>query len=331
MHSASTQPSPSAKATALRCRICGNVAGNKTHAAREMMFGLREKFVYLECAGCGCLQLVEPPQDMARHYPPNYYSYQKHGWLMTQVRRRWGAHARGAKSLIGWFVSELICPNAAMKSVHRLDLPKNARILEIGSGSGRLLQDLHYFGYKNVVGADPYIERDLAYENGPTIYKKQLAEMHGEYDLIMLHHAFEHMDQPAETLQAIARLLAKDGRLIIRIPVASSYGWRHYGINWVHLDPPRHLFLHTFKSIEMLAARAGLKITNAVHEADELSIVGSESYVRDIPLTDSRYALSNTCKRLLAWWPRRQFKAKAEEVNRLGEGDQICFYFSKAA
>ena len=329
MHSAPAQDIQRSETTAHTCRICGNRADNKTHIAREMMFGLREKFVYLECGRCGCVQLVDPPKDMGRHYPPNYYSFQKHGWLMTQVRRRWGAHARGARSLIGWFVSELICPNAAMKAVHRRNLPQEARILEIGSGSGRLLQDLHYFGYKNVVGADPFIERDLVYENGPTIYKKELAQMQGEYDLIMLHHAFEHMDQPGETLKAIARLLAKNGQLIIRIPVASSYGWKHYGVNWVHLDPPRHLFLHTFKSLELLANQAGLKVTNTVHEADELSIVGSESYVKDIPLTDSRYALASTKKRLLAWFSRRPFKAKAEEINRRCEGDQICFYLSK--
>jgi len=43
------------------CRICGNSVGNKTHAAREMMFGMRDVFHYLECASCGCVQLVDTP------------------------------------------------------------------------------------------------------------------------------------------------------------------------------------------------------------------------------------------------------------------------------
>jgi SAM-dependent methyltransferase len=311
------------------CKICGNTSGNKTHTAREMMFGLRDKFEYLECGNCGCVQLVNVPSDMAKYYPPNYYSFQKHGWAMTQLRRRWAAYACGASSLAGWFVTELICPNNAMTSVHRLKLPKSAKILDVGCGSGKLLQDLHYFGYSQTSGADPFIEKDIVYEKGPTIFKKQLSEMAGPYDVIMLHHAFEHMDQPAETLQVIARLLSKEGRAIIRIPVASSYGWRHYGINWVHLDAPRHLFLHTFKSMEILSGKAGLEIADTIHEAEELSISGSESYVKDIPLTDPRYPLSSSKKRLMAWNRRKADKVKAQELNQRQEADMICFYLKK--
>ena len=313
------------------CKICGNTAGNKTHTAREMMFGLRDKFEYLECGNCGCVQLLNVPADMAKYYPPNYYSFQKHGWVMTRMRRRWAAYACGATSPTGWFVTELICPNNAMKSVHRLKLPKSARILDVGCGSGKLLQDLYYFGYTGTSGADPFIERDIVYQNGPTIFKKQLADMAGSYDVIMLHHAFEHMDQPAEVLRVIARLLSKDGRGIIRIPVASSYGWRHYGINWVHLDAPRHLFLHTFKSLEILCAQAGLEIADTIHEAEELSISGSESYVKDIPLTDPRYPLSSSVKRFLAWNRRKADKVKAQEMNQRKEADMVCFYLKKKA
>ena len=153
------------------CKICGNEDGNKIHHAREIMFGFRDPFDYLECGKCGCLQLMEIPHDMSRYYPSNYYSYQPHGWLMTRVRRRWSAYARGTKSVIGWFVTEVFSPNNAMRAVHRLRLSNDARILEIGSGCGRLLQDLCYFGFRNVTGVDPSIEKDLHYKNGPTIYK----------------------------------------------------------------------------------------------------------------------------------------------------------------
>jgi SAM-dependent methyltransferase len=312
------------------CKICGNENGNKIHHAREIMFGFRDKFDYLECGQCGCVQLVNIPSDMARYYPPNYYSFQTQGWLMTQVRRRWSAYNRGGRSLIGWFVTELYFPNNAMKAVHRLGLPKNARILEIGSGSGRLLQDLCYFGFTDVSGVDPFIAKDLHYQNGPTIYKRQLAEMEGPYDLIMLNHSYEHMDHPAETMQIIAKLLAKDGRVIVRIPVASSWGWKHYGTNWAHIDAPRHFYLHTFKSMDILAAQAGLKVVETIHEAEEISITGSESFKMDIPLEDPRYPLSSSFKRLKAWRKRKPVKERIEQINRRKEADLICFYLAKA-
>jgi len=311
------------------CRICGNEVGNKMHQAREMMFGFRDRFDYLECGQCGCLQIMEIPKDMSRYYPRNYYSYQNHGWLMTRVRRRWSAYARGQRSLLGWFIEELFSPNNAMRAVHRLKLPNDTRILEIGSGAGRLLQDLCYFGFTDVTGVDPYIEKDLHYNNGPTIFKRQLSEMKGPYDLVMLNHSYEHMDQPTETMRLLSNMLDQSGTIILRIPVASSFGWKKYGVNWTGLDAPRHFYLHTFKSIEILATKAGLRVGEIIHEAEDISIVASESYSRDIPLEDSRYPLSTTWKRLKAWRTRQATKQQIKEINLRKEADLVCFYLRK--
>jgi SAM-dependent methyltransferase len=313
----------------IACEICGNSNGNKNHVAREMMFGMRHAFNYVECANCGCLQLLNPPENIADYYPPEYYAYQRHGWLMTLVRRRWAAYSNGAKSLLGWFITELLFPNNAIASVCRLSLAQDVRFLEIGSGSGKLLEDLAHFGYKRLTGVDPYIARDIHYPSGVSVLKKQYAEVIGEFDVIMLHHSFEHMDKPLATLRTLANLLAVDGTIILRIPIASSYGWKKYGVNWVHLDAPRHFFLHTFQSIEMLAKQVGLKVARIIHEAEEISITGSESYLRDIPLHDRRFRLSNTRKRLLGWFARKCHKKAAEDMNRRGDADMVCFYLKK--
>jgi hypothetical protein len=58
----------------MKCRICGNPVGNREYVAREMMFGLRDSFVYFQCAECRCLQIAEFPADMSRYYPASYYS-----------------------------------------------------------------------------------------------------------------------------------------------------------------------------------------------------------------------------------------------------------------
>lgn len=295
------------------------------------MFGWRHRFDYLECGNCGVLQLLHPPANLGDYYPPDYYSFQQHSWFKTQVRRRWAAYACGKRSWLGWFLTELICPNNAIAAVHRLDLQKDSRILELGSGSGHLLDDLAHFGYQQVRGADPFIARDLVRPNGVIIQKRTYDQIDGTFDLIMLHHAFEHMSQPRATLQGLARRLDKTGRLLLRIPVASSYGWRHYGVNWVHLDAPRHLFLHTFKSVEILASQAGLSISSVVHEAEELSITGSEAYARDIALHDPRYPLANVRKRLFGWRRRQKDKALAAQINQRGEADMICFYLQPSA
>lgn len=40
-------------------RVCGNESGNKIHQAKEMMFGWRDSFDYVECAHCSvCPQFM---------------------------------------------------------------------------------------------------------------------------------------------------------------------------------------------------------------------------------------------------------------------------------
>jgi 2-polyprenyl-3-methyl-5-hydroxy-6-metoxy-1,4-benzoquinol methylase len=311
------------------CEICGNSENNNIHSIKEMMFGTRHKFDYLECGHCGCLQLMSPPENIADYYPQNYYSYQTHGRFMTFLRRRWAAWACGKFSLIGWFISELFFPNNAMRAVHKLSLPKNAEILEFGSGSGRLLLDLQHMGYSNVAGADPFIGNDIHYSGGLKIRKCSVEKITGKYDLVMLHHAFEHMPSPQQTLINIASLLNAKGKILLRIPIASSYGWQMYGINWVHLDAPRHFFLHTLKSIELMSCRANLVIDEVVHESEEISITGSESYARDVPLMDKNYPLHSTRDRLFSWFSRYRAKKIAEKINRNKNADLCCFYLKK--
>jgi hypothetical protein len=39
------------------------------------MFSIDTDFEYLECALCGCIQLVTIPEDMGKYYPEGYYSF----------------------------------------------------------------------------------------------------------------------------------------------------------------------------------------------------------------------------------------------------------------
>ena len=56
------------------CRICGNSSSNRPHTAREMMFGTRIPYDYVECGECGTLKIVEAP-DPSQQYPADYYSF----------------------------------------------------------------------------------------------------------------------------------------------------------------------------------------------------------------------------------------------------------------
>src|SRR5438094_2284113 len=309
-----------------KCKICGNEHQNRVHIAREMAFGLRDEFRYLECGQCGCVQLLDIPSDMAKYYAQGYYSLQPHGKFKVYVRRKWSAHAFGQKNLVGWLFSELFFAHRSMLAVSRINPPKNARILDVGCGRGNLLMDLAWLGFANLTGVDPFLSQDLAYDNGVKIFKRQLSDLDGRYDLIMLHHSFEHMDNPAKVIRDVAARLTPSGQALLGIPVASSFAWKHYGVNWVNLDAPRHFFLHTTKSIELLTAKTGLVIDKIVHEGNDEQFWMSEQYANNVSGHDPGSLNSSIRKRAMAWAKIQSFRRRAAELNQKGEGDMACFH-----
>jgi len=141
----------------------------------------------------------------------------------------------------------------------------------------------------------------------------------------MLHHSFEHMPDPARVMRDVRRLLKPEGRVLLRIPIAASFAWRHYGVNWIGLDPPRHLFLHSQASIERLARQAGLRVTELIYEGNASQFLGSEQIKRGIPLEDPRSVYSRGIRRWYGRWQARQLRPRIDELNRTGQGDWACF------
>jgi SAM-dependent methyltransferase len=314
------------------CRICGNVEGNSTYFPKEMMFGWREAFEYLECARCGCLQIAQIPADLAKYYPSDgYYSYKapkrKHypPWLLKLRHER-----------TRFFLGEFSIPGAVLgllskRSEHfdwfrQARLSLDSRILDVGCGAGGLLLKLQREGFRSLLGADPFIQADIDYGNGVKILRRGVDELEGQFDFVMLHHSFEHMPDPAAALKALSRLVAPGGTLLLRIPIADSYARRHYGLDWMAWDAPRHLYLHTRKSMALLAARAGMEITGVVHDSSGQQFSSSELYIRGVPYVEhGKYRPGNRPDAFSKdEWDG--FQARAAELNRKGEGDTACFY-----
>jgi 2-polyprenyl-3-methyl-5-hydroxy-6-metoxy-1,4-benzoquinol methylase len=99
----------------------------------------------------------------------------------------------------------------------------DSRILEVGSGSGSLLLAFAELGFSHLLGVDQYIERSVTYPSGVTILKQSLEGIRGNFDLIMLHHVFEHMPDSRTVLQTLTNLLTPEGCILIRTPVSDSF------------------------------------------------------------------------------------------------------------
>lgn len=115
---------------------------------------------------------------------------------------------------------------------------KDAKILDLGCGSGKMLFCLRKNGYSNVSGVDISSEQvELARQVNSNVTLGDVFEFiegkAAEYDLILAQNIIEHLtkDSAFELLDSCFRALKPGGRLILSTPNADSpmFGSRRYG------------------------------------------------------------------------------------------------------
>lgn len=314
----------------IACRVCGNLAGNTVYECPEMMFGGGELFPYTECAACGCLQINEIPPDLARFYPADYYSFSGaftasgKARVVTWLKTRRTSYALTGRGILGRWLSYR-WPDERGRTLRLADLRRTDRILDVGCGGGELVYELRSLGY-DAVGIDAYIRDDLTIDGTQVLKRASVFEESRKFDVVMMHHSFEHMAEPGNVLAQCGRFLAPGGRILIHIPTAASWVWRHYRTNWVGLDAPRHLFLHTPNSMAKLTEVAGLRVTRMLYTSGGGQFWQCEQRAKGLALRNHVPYHSAPISRA----QRRKDEARAQELNRQNDGDQVAFVLERA-
>jgi 2-polyprenyl-3-methyl-5-hydroxy-6-metoxy-1,4-benzoquinol methylase len=207
---------------------------------------------------------------------------------------------------------------------------KDSKILDVGCGKGNLLKQLFQVGFINLTGIDPYIADDIIYNEHLKILKKSIFEVDEKFDLIMSHHSLEHMSNHFEVLSRIHQQLNKNGKLLIRIPIMSKTLFDKYGVNMVSLDAPRHFFIHSIKSIKMLLHKIGFDVKKVIYDAKVFDVIGSEQYLRDISLHDSRSYTINKKNTVFSKKEISGFKKSINDLNKQEKSSSVALYIEKA-
>ena len=311
--------------TMVACRACGQTSVRAKHAASEMMFGTGGSYVYQECDECGSLTLSNPP-DVAAHYPETYYRHlelrvsQSIRWYVKALRiaydrwvpivsplsGRWGMGLRGASDAL-------------------------TRVLDVGCGAGRMLERLRDLGMRDLTGVDPYGVSSSAAANGRSgslrLIRGLVEDVHGTFDIVVLNHSLEHVEDPAAVLAAVKARLSANGRAVVRTPVV-GYSWRRYGRLWVQLDAPRHLTIFTQRGILECARRAGLHVERNTYDSTAFQFSGSEDYAHgSTPKAGTFGAVASRMLRSIAG----AWSIRAWLLNLRRDGDQAAFVLRSAA
>ena len=306
------------------CKICQSPF-SADYTFREMMFGTRDEFLYLECSACGCLQIAKVPVNIADYYPPNYYSF--HLQIPDLERKRSGFKSILQKLSVN--KKERKSRKGIMNYLLPAKIKPEHKILDVGCGKGELICRLYNMGFENVSGTDEYLPEEINYGHDVKVVKKDLSEIQSNtYDFVMMHHVLEHMFFPEEELKECYRILKNKSFLMVRIPV-KGFAWEKYKQDWVQLDAPRHFFIHTIKSMELLAAKAGFKMHDIKFDSFAFQFEGSELYKKDIPLHNPETREFYISKSVFSKKERKLFREQSKRLNENKTGDQAIFYLYK--
>lgn len=325
--------------TPYRCEICDSEHLNPIYSG-EMMFGSTESFLYLKCEDCETTYQPQKLEDYSKYYPKSYYSFQYQepkslsGKIRRLKRRLRNQYYYFTTGFIGRILAQARpCPTNHLS--RHVRLRKNMAILEIGCGSGEMLHELGDLGVRKLVGADPYIDQEINFDNGVKIYQCATENLpqklvNEKFDLIIFNHSLEHSLAPVTDLKVARELLSDGGEILVRTPVSGSTVSNAYKNYWWSLDAPRHIYILSKKSMPLIAKKSGLIVCRTHDEGTIDDYIASEQHRRGICLLSDRSYVktkdfSGFSKTELSAW-----EAEIARQNQQGTAAQAGFILKRA-
>jgi SAM-dependent methyltransferase len=225
-------------------------------------------FSHFLCGDCGTEVLSESRGEPA--YPDDYFGndVEKFRGTAGGIRRYW--HEKRAAHL------------------RTITGPEAKSLYDIGCGDGLFLKSASEKGF-SIGGLEPMDKaREQARKKlGCEIDKEPFETSHGEeYDVVTAWQVIEHIERPGELFEAVHKNLKPGGIFSVSTVNLDSWQSRLFGTKWLHLDPPRHLWVAGRIRVEDLLTRHGFTIVARRWNHLEFGPVG---YVDSlINLVDSR-------------------------------------------
>ena len=213
------------------------------------------------CTSCRAQYLNPMPseQELGAFYPDEYYSHQPTAPPSKSVRDR---------------VKRLLLP-LGTKEPH---FAAPGRFVDVGCGSGWMLDRYSDDGW-DTVGVE-YSESACTEgrARGRDMRCGSLLDAgfgDQEFDYVRSNHSFEHLNNPHETLDEMARILKPGGTLFIGVPDTSGLMAKVFGPEWYYTGAPVHTINYDRKNLGQLIEEHGFSVQSVRSNSTHGGTVGS--------------------------------------------------------
>lgn len=140
--------------------------------------------------------------------------------------------------------------------------PSEHSLLDVGCGVGYFLKYLQDADVrcKGLEVTASHVE--FCRSQGLNVASHNLAEEHGQYNVVTMFDVLEHLAQPVQVFKEAAACLEEGGYLLAYTPNILSFAFYFQGAKQNLLLPYEHLCFYTPQSLQYLAAKSGFEITS---------------------------------------------------------------------
>lgn len=210
-------------------------------------------FTYLKCPKCTLIWLCPRPNKkyINDYYPQEYGAYQT-VTSPTPVQK---------------IVRYLIKNNSIVAKLlikDELFFWKNkGKILDVGTGNGSYLNVLSGWGWDaHGLEFNKEVVQRAKKAGVKNIHYGQLLDHSlpiNHYDVVRYSHVMEHVPSARKEIQGSWRILKRGGTLLMLVPNIDSLMFKVFKDYWYLLDPPRHFYQFTPKTITRYLKEEGFQ------------------------------------------------------------------------
>ena len=228
------------------CFLCGSQKGfSRLLHTRDFELGIGEVYQLLQCRVCKVVSIFPKPEThlLQKHYPASMSFYRTDAY----------------------FFSREILKIFGKREVIRILklLPLGGSLLDVGCSYGQFLDLLRPHPGYHPYGLDFKAEASSGLETkGHQILSGSLEEMKLEsekFNVVRMNHVVEHLLDPVRALENAYRSLKSGGYLVGETPNIDSFEFKIFRKYWGGLSVPRHLYLFSKSTLNLLLSRVGFK------------------------------------------------------------------------